>query len=131
MNFLKYFLTAGLVFVVLDTIWITVVAKKFYYSQIGHLLAEKADLRPAVLFYIIYIAAIIVFAVMPALHLHSLSYAIKYAAFLGFAMYATYDLTNQATLKNWPTAMTLVDMAWGTFATTSVGTLTYLIFSRV
>lgn len=128
MNYIKYFLTAGLVFVILDTIWITGVANKFYSSQIGHLLADKAFLAPAVVFYIIYIAAMVVFVINPAIDKHSLSYVLKYGAFLGLAMYATYDLTNYATLKHWPLKMTLVDMTWGTAATTLVSTITYLIY---
>jgi uncharacterized membrane protein len=128
MDFLKHFLTAGLIFVIIDSVWISVVADKFYKANIGYLLAKKANLVPAVIFYIIYIIAMVVFVINVGLERGTTGSVILHGALLGFAMYATYDLTNHATIKNWPLKMTLVDMAWGTSVTTAVTTITFLIF---
>jgi uncharacterized membrane protein len=129
MEFLKHFFSATLIFVAIDAVWLTLVASKFYKKQLGHLLSNKADLKPAVVFYALYIVGMVVFAIDPALHQHSLQYVIGHGALLGLCMYATYDLTNQSTLKDWPARVTYVDMAWGTLITTVVATLTYLLFS--
>lgn len=129
MEFFKHFLTAAAIFVAIDAVWLTAVAGKFYKKELGHLLAKKANLKPAAIFYVIYIIGMVVFAINPALHEHSLSYVVGHAALLGFCMYATYDLTNHSTLKDWPAKVTYVDMLWGTTITTVVSTLTFLIFN--
>lgn len=129
MKVVYLYLVAAGIFTLIDSIWIALVANNFYKSQIGHLLAAKPNLSAAVIFYLIYIFAIVFFVVNPAIKDgHSLGRVIGSGAILGLAMYATYDLTNQATLKNWPIAMTIVDMAWGTILTASVAATTYLIF---
>jgi uncharacterized membrane protein len=129
MDFFKHFVTAAAIFVAIDAVWLTAIAGKFYKKELGSLLAPKANLKPAAVFYALYIVGMVVFAINPALRQHSLSYVIKYAALLGLTMYATYDLTNASTLKNWPAKVTYVDMAWGTTITTVVSTLTFLIFN--
>lgn len=129
MEFLKHFIAASLIFVAFDSVWLTLVAAKFYKRHLGHLISKKADLKPAVIFYILYMVGMVVFAIDPALHQHSLNYVMGHGALLGLCMYATYDLTNQSTLKDWPARVTYVDMAWGTLITTVVATLSYLLFS--
>jgi len=129
MDFLKYYITATIIFVLIDAVWLSVVAKNFYKNNIGHLMAKKPNFVPAVVFYALYILGVVFFAVNPAIDKASLNYALGAGAFLGLLMYATYDLTNNATLKNWPAKVTLIDMIWGATLTGSVSAITYLIFS--
>ncbi|MEO7364283.1 MAG: DUF2177 family protein [Candidatus Saccharimonadales bacterium] len=128
MDYAVHFLVAAGLFVAIDAVWLSKVAKKFYYRELAHLIAKKADLRPAVVFYALYMLGVLVFAVEPAIDRGSVFYALKYGAFLGLVMYATYDLTNASTLKNWPAKVTYVDMTWGVFITATVATLTTQIF---
>ena len=86
---------------------------------------------PAILFYVLYVAGIVIFAIKPALVTGRWSSAAGKGALFGFFCYATYDLTNQATLKTWPVAVTIVDMGWGTFLTACVATAGYLAASRL
>ena len=129
MDNLWYFLVATGIFVAIDSVWLGLIAPKFYKKHIGHILAPKPDFIAAAIFYIIYIIAVVVFVIVPGLDEGSLSFVISHGALLGLAMYATYDLTNQATVKNWPKTVTIVDLAWGTFITTAVSTITFLIFN--
>ena len=124
-----HFLVAASVFMIIDAVWLTFIANKFYKKHLGSLLATKPNLKAAAIFYVIYMIGVVVFAINPAIDKNSINYAISHGALLGLTLYATYDLTNQATLKNWPTIVTIVDMAWGTIITAVVTTLTYLVFS--
>ena len=127
-NVLQYLVALGL-FGLFDAVWLSAVANGFYKSKLGHLLAPKPNLPVAIIFYLIYIFAIIYFVVNPAINGDSSTVEVTLnGAILGFVMYATYDLTNHATLKKWPPILTIVDMAWGTFVTATVATITYLIF---
>jgi uncharacterized membrane protein len=124
--FLHYLLVAGL-FAVIDAVWISVIANKFYKKQLGGLLKDKPNFVPAVLFYIISVFGIVIFAVNPALGRGSFNYALEHGALLGLVTYATYDLTNDSTLKKWPRAITIVDMIWGTLVTTAVSIIAFAI----
>lgn len=130
MEYLAHFFVAGMVGIILDAIWIGLIAKSFYEDKIDRHLADRPNPVPIVLFYLVYIWAILYLVVEPALINHSLSWLLKHAAVLGFAMYATYDLTNAATLKNWSAKLTVVDMLWGTLLTTAVATTTFVIFNQ-
>jgi len=127
MDFLKSFLAAGLTMGILDGLWLSVVAKKFYRSQIGSLLLDKPNMLAAVLFYIIYLVGVVVFVVNPALDKSSLSHAIKYGALFGLVAYATYDLTNLATLKGFTNKLVVVDLIWGAALTAAVAGISYLV----
>ncbi len=127
MENIKTFLVAFTVFLGIDMLWLTVIASKFYKSQIGHLMADKAKLLPAAIFYIIFIAAMVYFVIVPALEHQNMTQLLLSAAIFGFVTYATYDLTNMATLKDWPLLVTVVDLAWGTFISLAVSVITYLI----
>jgi len=105
------------VFAVIDTLWLGVVAKGFYSSELGSLRAPEIKLWAAILFYLVYALGIVVFAVMPAVRAESVATALLMGGLFGFFAYATYDLTNLATLKDWPLRMSLVDIAWGTALT--------------
>jgi uncharacterized membrane protein len=130
MKFLVQYLVAGGIMAVIDAFWLSVVANKFYKSQIGSLLLEKPNMTAAVAFYLIYVLGIVMFVLMPALEKGSWSYAALYGALFGFVAYATYDLTNLSTLKGFTTKLVLVDMAWGTILTASVATIAYWILHR-
>ena len=123
-------LVAGGVMGVLDWIWLGTVAKTFYRSQIGKLLLDKPNMTAAVLFYIIYVVGVVTFVVTPALEKGSLSYAIGRGALFGFVAYATYDLTNLATIKGFTTKVVVVDLAWGAFLTAVVAGVTFAILHR-
>lgn len=129
MKFVEHFLLAVVLFGAIDAVWLVAVAGKFYKKYLGYILAPKADLKPAILFYVLYIIGMVVFVINPALGQNSLSYAIGHGALLGLVMYATYDLTNQSTLKKWPYQVTIVDMIWGTFITGLVSTVSFLMLS--
>lgn len=124
-HMIAYFITA-VTFLALDFLWLTRIAKPFYFSRLGHLLRERPRLGIAALFYAFYVIGIVIFAISPALGAGSADQALLYGALFGFFAYATYDITNYATLKNWPQSVTLLDIAWGTTLTgvsAYVGTL--------
>ncbi len=129
-TFLFKYLVTFLVFLGIDAIWLGVIAKNMYAKTIGHLMSDKPNLIPALIFYLFYVVGIIVFAVNPALKEKSTTIAIQLGALLGFIAYSTYDLTNLATLKNWPVHVTLIDIVWGTFLTASVSVISFLILKR-
>ena len=108
---------SALVFLILDGLWLTFVGGKLYRPLIGDILAPKVNLTAAVAFYLIYIFGITALAIAPAIREDSMMRALTNGAILGFVAYATYDLTNQATLKVWPLRVTLADIGWGTFLT--------------
>ncbi|WP_319383476.1 DUF2177 family protein [Roseibium sp.] len=112
-HIIAYFATA-LVFLAVDYVWLSQIATRFYFDRIGHLLMDKPNMGAAGAFYIIYVVGIVIFAVAPALKSESLAIAIVYGAMFGFFTYATYDVTNYATLRDWPVIVTVVDVAWGT-----------------
>jgi uncharacterized membrane protein len=112
----------AIVMVVLDLLWLGVVAKPMYQQGIGHLMAERPVIPVAVLFYLLYAAGVVVFAVAPQLApaaSRGWAETLVMAALFGFFAYATYDLTNLATLKGWPLGLSLVDIAWGTVVSTA------------
>lgn len=121
------YIATGLVFLAIDAIWLTVAAQRLYRPLMGDMLVDGFRLAPAVLFYFIYIAGVVVFAIAPALTSDRWMTASSYGAFLGLFAYATYDLTNQATLKNWPVFVTIADLCWGTFLTAVAATAGFLI----
>ena len=103
-----------LVMVVLDLLWLGVIAKPLYQQGIGHLMADKPNVPVAVLFYALFALGLVVFAVAPAGLAPSWCKTAAMAALFGFFAYATYDLTNLATLRQWPVGLSLMDIAWGT-----------------
>lgn len=116
----------------LDAIWINVVAKDFYAARIGHLLAASPSLAPATLFYLLYIFGIVQLVVRPALEKRARAIAAaKNGALFGLVAYATFDLTNQALLKDWPAVVTAADLAWGTALTSVVSAVSFRVAERV
>lgn len=111
-----YFCTA-LIFLAIDFVWLGYIAKDYYISSLGHLMLDDINLKVATSFYLLYAVGIVIFAVHPALSGNEWKTALIYGALFGFFCYATYDLTNMATLKDWPASVSFFDMAWGTFVT--------------
>lgn len=127
LNF-KIYLTILASLMVLDTIWLKVISGSLYQSRLGHLFADKFTLWPAAIFYVIYALGILILAVLPALTNHSLAEALIKGLMIGLISYAAYDLTNQATLRDWPLSITLLDLLWGTFMTGLASFIAYTIF---
>jgi uncharacterized membrane protein len=108
------YVIAFAVFIVIDLIWLGVVAKDFYGTQLGDKMAKKINWTAALIFYFLYILGLMVLVIVPALQSEAVFTAFTMGAFVSFMMYATYDLTNLATMEGWPLKMTIVDMIWGT-----------------
>ena len=111
-----YFL-ALLIFLGIDALWLGLVAPGFYRSQIGHLMAETPNLFAAGIFYLLFVGVLVHFVIEPALRIGTIREAWVRGALFGLVTYATYDLTNLATLRDWPLLVTIVDLAWGTTLT--------------
>jgi uncharacterized membrane protein len=123
-------LVAGGVMGVFDALWLTVVASKFYKSQIGSLLLEKPNMTAAIIFYVIYVVGVVAFVISPALEKGSWQYALGYGALFGIVAYATYDLTNLSTLKGFTLKVVIVDMIWGVCLTAAVSVIAYGIIRQ-
>ena len=116
-RYLPAYLACALTMLVLDALWLGVLATDFYRSGIGHLMMDKPDFSAAAVFYVLYVAGIIVFVVAPARDGSTRTHAALRGALFGFFCYMTYDLTNMATLKGWPLQLAVVDILWGMFIT--------------
>lgn len=128
MEFVKIYITSLVTFLALDSVWLGLVAPKFYKKYIGDLMAEKANLFAAGLFYLVFISGLVFFVIQPALKEGSWQIALTRGALFGLVSYATFDLTNQAVIKNWPWMVTGVDLLWGTFITATVATASFFIY---
>ncbi|OYX13148.1 MAG: hypothetical protein B7Z15_08260 [Rhizobiales bacterium 32-66-8] len=125
---LSYVVTL-VVFLVIDALWLGTMSEKIYRPLLGDILMDGFRKGPAISFYLIYAAGILIFAVVPALKEGSWNTALLWGALFGFFAYATYDLTNYATLRNWGLTITLIDLAWGTFVTAIGATIAYFVAS--
>ena len=129
--FAKLFLIALPVFFAIDMVWLVVVAKNFYQKQIGFLMKPDINWLAAIIFYLLFITGLIIFVITPAMVKQSWVHALLYGALFGLVTYATYDLTNLATVKDWPLLVTAVDLVWGSILAASVSVITYLIANRI
>jgi len=127
MNYLKMYVIALLVFVVIDSIWLVFIAKGFYQKEIGYLMTASPNYIAAIIFYLLFLVGLVYFVINPAVDAKSLSQVLISGALFGLVTYATYDLTNLATLQDWPIKVTIIDLIWGTFVSTAVSCITYLI----
>ncbi len=128
-KYIVAYLGTGLTFAAIDAVWLTTMTERLYKPVLAPILAEKPDLKAAVIFYLIYFFGIVFLAIAPALRAGAWQRAALNGAVLGFVAYATYDLTNQATLMVWSTKLTLIDLAWGTTLTTASAIGGYLAAS--
>jgi uncharacterized membrane protein len=121
-----YFLTLP-VFLVIDFLWLGVIAKGLYHRHIGHLFRDSVNWPAAIMFYLIFIAGILVFVVHPAAAAQSAMRALWLGMFYGLVTYATFDLTSFALFKGWPAVIIVVDIAWGIFLSGAVASAAYRI----
>lgn len=129
--FFKLYLIALPIFFAIDMLWLGFVAKDFYKQQIGFLMRSDINWWAAIVFYFLFIAGLVLFVITPALERDSWLHALLFGALFGLITYATYDLTNLATLKSWPLTVTLMDLLWGAAIAASVSTMTYMIAGKL
>jgi uncharacterized membrane protein len=129
--FFKLYCIALPIFFGLDMVWLGIVAKNFYTKQIGFLMTPKVNWAAAVIFYLLFLIGLVVFVIAPAVEKDSWARALILGALFGLVTYATYDLTNLATVRDWPLALTVVDLIWGTILAGSVSTGTYFIAHKL
>lgn len=127
MNYIWAYLISIPIFVFFDLLWLGFVAKGFYQDKLGYLLGE-VNWPAAIIFYLVFLFGVLVFVTMPAIENNNLIKAILMGALFGFVTYATYDLTNQATIKDWPVAVTIIDIIWGTVLGSIVAGATVWIY---
>ncbi|MCD2173444.1 DUF2177 family protein [Rhizobium sp. C4] len=117
------FAVLAIAFLVIDSVWLGIIAVDFYKATIGHLLAPRPNFVAAAFFYVIYLGGVVHFVVLPAAARGSVLHATRQGALFGLVAYATYDLTNMATMRDWPLSVTLADLAWGAFITAASSTI--------
>jgi uncharacterized membrane protein len=122
--FKLYFVTLAAFFAI-DMVWLGFVARTFYRKYLGFLMAPNPNWLAAIIFYLLFIVGILVFVVLPGLEDNSFKTTLLRAALFGLITYATYDLTNLATVKDWPVLITVVDMAWGTILSVAVSSISF------
>lgn len=130
-TYLTAYAATAVAFLAVDSVWLSLMASRLYLPLLGDILAENFDIVAAALFYALYVGGIVFFAVRPALVSGRAATATLNGAVFGLCAYGTYDLTNQATLKNWPTLITVADLCWGTFLTATAATIGFLVASRL
>jgi len=128
---MKLFLIALPVLFAIDMIWLVLVAKNFYQKQIGFLMRPDVNWFAAIIFYLLFIAGLVTFVIAPAVDKHSWVHALLFGALFGLITYSTYDLTNLATIKDWPLLVTVVDLIWGTVLAASISFITYIIATKL
>jgi len=129
--FIKLYAIALPVFFAIDMVWLGLVAKNFYRDQIGFLMKSDINWAAAIVFYLLFVVGLVIFVIAPAIEKNSWVHALLFGALFGLITYATYDLSNLATLKDWPLLVTIVDLAWGATLAASVSTITYFIARKI
>jgi len=129
--FLKLYFIALPIFFAVDMVWLGLAAKNFYAKHIGFLMKANVNWAAAILFYLLFIAGLVAFVVTPAVEKGSWARALLFGALFGLITYATYDLTNLATLRDWPLLVTVVDLIWGTVLAASVSVATYVVAATI
>lgn len=119
------YITTLITFLIIDLLWLGLFAKNLYQTELGFIMAKSPNWPPAILFYLLYVGGLLYFVITPAIHAHDWTLALKNGVIFGLITYATYDLTNYATLENWPLKITLIDLIWGSFLCGSVSTITF------
>jgi uncharacterized membrane protein len=125
--YLKLYAIALPIFFAIDMVWLGFIAKNFYRDQIGFLMRSDINWAAAIIFYLLFVVGLVVFVITPAIERKDWMHALLFGALFGLITYATYDLSNLATLKDWPLLVTIVDLAWGAVLAAAVSTSTYFI----
>ena len=129
--FIKLYAIAFPIFLAVDMVWLGLVAKNFYKDQIGFLMKPDINWVAAIIFYLLFIVGLVLFVIAPSVKNAAWTHAAIFGGLFGLITYATYDLTNLATIKDWPLLVTLVDLAWGTVIGSLVSVATYFIATKI
>jgi uncharacterized membrane protein len=129
--YLKLYAVALPVFFAIDMVWLGLIAKNFYRDQIGLLMKSDVNWVAALAFYLLCVVGLVLFVIAPAIGKNAWTHALLFGALFGLITYATYDLSNLATLKDWPLLVTLVDLVWGATLAASVSTITFFIARKI
>jgi uncharacterized membrane protein len=130
-DYIKLYFATLIAFFVIDMVWLGLIARTIYRNYLGFLLASTTNWFAVVLFYLLFILGILVFVVLPGLKDNSLKATLLRAVLFGLVTYATYDLTNLATVKNWPVLITMIDLAWGTILSVLVSYISFMVGKRL
>jgi len=127
MYYMKLYAATLLVFFATDMVWLVFIARSFYKKHLGYLMAPQVNWTAAIIFYLLFIAGILVFVVLPGIRENSLQLTLIKALLFGLITYATYDLTNLATVKDWPLIITVIDLIWGMVLSAIVSIASFFI----
>lgn len=130
MQNLKVYLITVVVFFLVDIVWLGFISKNLYKKYLGNLMAPNVNWTAAIIFYFLFIAGLVFFVINPAIEKESLKHAIVIGGFFGLIAYSTYDLTNLATMKDWPLNITVIDIIWGTILNAATAGITFLLANR-
>ncbi len=131
MQMLRSFTITFVVFMAIDLVWLGFIAKNLYSKYLGYIMTDKVNWGAAIIFYVLFIIGLLFFVISPALDKNSWTYALGAGALYGLLTYATYDLTNLATLKDWPIAITVIDMIWGTTLASLTSIISFSILQKL
>ena len=121
--YLKLYIAILVAFFVIDMLWLGLLARTFYRKHLGYIMAPSPNWPAAIIFYLLFLVGLLIFVVLPGLEAGSLTSTLLRGALFGLITYATYDLTNQATIRDWPVVVTVVDMCWGVVLSVAVSTI--------
>jgi uncharacterized membrane protein len=130
-RYMKLYLVSLTAFFAIDLVWLGLAARSFYQQYLGFLMSPSPNWFVAILFYLLFIAGLLFFVIVPGLKDNSLKTTLLKAALFGLVTYATYDLTNLATLKDWPALLSIVDMLWGTVLSVLVSYIGFMAGKRL
>lgn len=131
LSFIKSYAVTFVLFIIIELIWLLILAKDLYKKEIGYIMKEKPDLAPAAVFGLLFVLGLVFFVVNPALTKGEWSYALFAGILYGLITYATYTLTNLANLESWPLKVSLIDLIWGIILGGSVSTISFFILNRL
>ena len=127
---LKSYLITVVVFFAFDLTWLGLIAKKMYAEKLGYIMASQVNWLPAILFYLLFVVGLLLMVIFPAIEKKSWTHALLYGLLFGLVTYATYDLTNLATLKNWPLSITIIDLIWGSFLSAATSVISFFAIQK-
>ena len=127
---MKMYLISTGIFLCIDAIWLGFIARGIYAKYLGYIMAKNIVWWAAGVFYLIFMAGLLFFVIEPSVRTQSIRYALAAGAFFGFVAYATYDLTNLATIEGWPLFVTVIDLIWGAFVASSTSVLSHMLINR-
>jgi uncharacterized membrane protein len=125
------YVIATAIFLACDLVWLGLVARGFYQRHLGYLMRNPVNWAAALVFYLLFVVGLLIFAIKPALDAQNPLRALLYGALFGFFTYATYDLTNLATVRDWPLIVTVADLSWGVVLCSIVACATYGVAVRI